>query len=163
MIGIGIVNQRKGNRDAGSLYHHLSMWLKGLFKQREGNMNTIQVDTVDGAVNYTESEVKRFIEKAGETSDIKYKVRDFFSELEWSSGEATITRSEVNELLKAIGCNLIRAEYKATVTITAYITGYSAEDEDDAENCIADDIDVSIGSDGSIDVDNIEVSDVEEE
>ena len=126
-------------------------------------MNTIQVDTVDGAVNYTESEVKRFIEKAGETSGIKYKVRDFFSELEWSSGEATITRSEVNELLKSIGCDLIRAEYKATVTITAYITGYAAEDEDDAINCIEDDITVDIGSSASIDVDSIEVSDVEEE
>jgi hypothetical protein len=132
-------------------------------KQREGNMNTIQIDTVDGAVNYTDTEVKRFIEKAGQVSDIKYKVRDFFSELEWSGGEATITRSEVNELLKAIGCDLIRAEYKATVTITAYITGYPAEDEDDASNCIEDDITVDIGSSASIDVDSIEISDVEEE
>ena len=126
-------------------------------------MNTIQIDTVDGAVNYTDTEVKRFIERAGQLSDIKYKVRDFFSELEWSSGEAAITRSEVNELLKSIQCDLIRAEYKATVTITAYITGYAAEDEDDASNCIEDDITVDIGSSASIDVDSIEVSDVEEE
>ena len=126
-------------------------------------MNTIQINTVDGVVNYTESEVTRFIEKAGETRDIKYKVRDFFSELEWNSGEATITRSDVNELLKSIGCELIRAEYKATVTITAYVTGYAAEDEDDAINCIEDDISVDIGSSASLDVDSIEVSDVEEE
>jgi hypothetical protein len=126
-------------------------------------MNTIEITTDNSVINYTELEVKRFIEKAGQTSDIKYKVRDFFSELTWDSGEATITRSEVNELLKSIGCDLIRAEYKATVTITAYVTGYSAEDEDDASNCIEDDINVSIGSDGSIDVDSIEVSDVEEE
>ena len=126
-------------------------------------MNTIQVDTINGAVNYTETEVKRFIEKAGQLSDVKYKVRDFFGELEWSSGEATITRSEVNELLKSIQCDLIRAEYKATVTITAYITGYAAENEDDASNCIEDDITVDIGSSASIDVDSIEVTDVEEE
>ena len=132
-------------------------------KQREGNMNTIAITKEDGVVNYTETEVARFIKRAEELSDTKYKVRDFFSELEWSSGEATITRSEVNELLKSIGCDLIRAEYKATVTITAYVTGYSAEDEDDASNCIEDDISVSIGSDGSIDVDSIEVTDVEEE
>lgn len=142
---------------------HLSMWIKGLFKQREGNMNTIEVTTDNSVINYNELEVKRFIERAGQLNDIKYKVRDFFSELEWSSGEATITRSEVNELLKSIQCDLIRAEYKATVTITAYISGYSAEDEDDASNCIEDDINVSIGSDGSIDIDSIEVSDVEEE
>jgi hypothetical protein len=126
-------------------------------------MNTIEITTDSSIVTYSELEVMRFIERAGQLNDIKYKVRDFFSELEWNSGEATITRSEVNKLLKSIQCDLIRAEYKATVTITAYITGYTAEDEDDAENCIADDINVSIGSDGSIDVDSIEVSDVEEE
>lgn len=132
-------------------------------KQREGNMNTIEVTTDNSVINYTETEVKRFIERAGQLNDIKYKVRDFFSELEWSSGEATITRSEVNELLKSIQCDLIRAEYKATVTITAYVTGYAAEDEDDASNCIADDIEVSIGSSADISVDNIEVDDIEEE
>jgi len=126
-------------------------------------MNTIEITTDNSVINYTELDVKRFIERAGQLSDVKYKVRDFFGELEWSDGEATITRSDVNELLKSIQCDLIRAEYKATVTITAYITGYTAEDEDDAENCIADDINVSIGSDGSIDIDNIEVTDVEEE
>jgi type IV secretory pathway VirJ component len=132
-------------------------------KQREGNMNTIAITTGENVVTYSELEVKRYVERAEQLSDIKYKVRDFFSELEWSDGEATITRSDVNKLLKSIQCDLIRAEYKATVTITAYVTGYSADDEDDAENCIADDINVSIGSDGSIDVDSVEVSDVEEE
>jgi len=157
------VNQRKGNRDAGSLCQHLSMWIKGLFKQREGNMNTIAITKADGVVNYTETEVARFIEKAGELSDTKYKVRDFFSELEWKSNEATITRSEVNKLLKSIGCDTIRGEYKATITITAYVTGYEAEDEDDAKDCIADDITVDIGSNASISVDNIEVDDVEDD
>jgi hypothetical protein len=142
---------------------HLSMWIKGSSKQREGNMNTIAITKADGVVNYTESEVTRFIEKAGETSDIRYKVRDFFSELEWENSEATITRSEVNELLKSIGCDIIRGEFKATVTITAYVTGYSADDADEATDCIADDIEVNIGSSADIRVDNIEVDDVEEE
>jgi hypothetical protein len=124
-------------------------------------MNTIAITTVDGVVNYTESEVTRFIEKAGELSDTKYKVRDFFSELDWEDNEATITRSEVNKLLKSIGCDTLRGEYKATVTITAYVTGYEAEDEDDAKDCIADDITVDIGSGGRIDVDSVEVNDVE--
>ena len=126
-------------------------------------MNTIAITTEENVVTYTELEVMRFIERAGQLNDVKYKVRDFFGELEWNSGEATITRTEVNELLKSIQCDLIRAEYKATVTITAYVSGYTAEDEDDASNCIEDDINVSIGSDGSIDIDSIEVSDVEEE
>ena len=126
-------------------------------------MNTIEITTDNSVINYTESDVKRFIEKAGQLSNVRYKVRDFFSELEWSGGEATITRSEVNELLQSIQCDLIRAEYKATITITAYITGYPAESEDEATDCIGDDIDVSIGSSADIQVDSIEVSDVEEE
>ena len=130
---------------------------------REGNMNTIQIDTIDGAVNYNEIEIKRFIERAGQLSDVRYKVRDFFSELDWVGGEVLINRGEVNELLQSIQCDLIRAEYKATVTITAYITGYPAENEDDASNCIEDDITIDVGSSASIDIDSIEVSDVEEE
>jgi hypothetical protein len=126
-------------------------------------MNTIQIDTIDGAVNYNEIEIKRFIERAGQLSDVRYKVRDFFSELDWVGGEVLINRGEVNELLQSIQCDLIRAEYKATVTITAYITGYPAENEDDASNCIEDDITIDVGSSASIDIDSIEVSDVEEE
>ena len=126
-------------------------------------MNTIEITTDNSVINYTESDVKRFIERAGQLTNVRYKVRDFFSELEWSGGEATITRSEVNELLQSIQCDLIRAEYKATITITAYITGYPAESEDEATDCIGDDIDVSIGSSADIQVDSIEVSDVEEE
>ena len=138
-------------------------------------MNTIQlVNSMGATVTYTDSELTTIIGngvKNAEDSvrlsdkikDTKYKVRDFFSELEWSDGETTITRSDVNELLESIGCDKIRGQYKATVTITAYVTGYTAEDEDDATNCIEEDISVDIGSDGSIDVDNIEVSDVEED
>ena len=138
-------------------------------------MNTIQlVNSMGATVTYTDSELTTIIgnglKNAEDTvrlsdkiKDTKYKVRDFFSELEWSDGETTITRSDVNELLESIGCSKLRTEYKATVTITAYVTGYTAEDEDDATNCIEEDISVDIGSDGSIDVDNIEVSDVEED
>jgi hypothetical protein len=126
-------------------------------------MNTIEITTDNSVVNYTELDVKRFIERAGQLSDTKYKVRDFFGELEWSDGQATVTRDEVNELLKSIQCDLIRAEYRATVTITAYISGYSAENADEAADCIGDDIDVSIGSSADIQVDSIDVSDVEEE
>jgi hypothetical protein len=126
-------------------------------------MNTIAINTEHGVVNYTESEVTRYIEKAGQLSDVKYKIRDFFSEHEWESSEATVTRSEVNKLLESIGCDKLRTEFRATINITAYVTNYSAEDSDDAENCIADDIEVNIGSSADISVDNIEVTDVEED
>ena len=126
-------------------------------------MNTISI----GSVTYNESEVKHYIDnsnkKTEKLNDVNYKVRDFFSELNWSSGETTITRSQVNELFSAIGLDHIRGKYKATVTITTYVTDYPAEDEDDVRNCIDDDITVDIGSSASIEVDSIEISDVEED
>ena len=132
------------------------------------------VNSVGQTVNYTEPELKRIIDngvtnaehvvRLNETcNNIKYKVRDFFSEAEWEEGNTTFSRDEVNELLLRIGLDKLRVEYRATVTITAYISGYAAENADEAADCIGDDIDVSIGSSADIQVDSIDVSDVEEE
>ena len=138
-------------------------------------MNTIQINTVDGVVNYTESEVIRFIEKAGEVNAIQasasedraqrisntYKIRDFFSECEWSDGETTITKSDVNELLESIGANKLTTRYSATYTITGTFS-VDAEDADDAETIFTDNVTVDF-YDGDIEVDQIEVHDMEEE
>ena len=131
-------------------------------------MNTIQVTTTDGTVNYTESEVMRFIEKIKELDDYKqtaignrHKVRDFFSEIEWSSSEATISKSDVNELLESIGANKLTTRYNATFTVTGTFS-VDADDEDDAENIFTDNVSVDF-CDGDIDVDQIEVHDVEED
>ena len=138
-------------------------------------MNTIQITTVDGVVNYTENEVVRFIEKAGEVNAIQesasedraqrisntYKVRDFFSEIEWSDGEATITKSDVNELLESIGANKLTTKYRATYTITGSFS-VEVEDEDDVESIFTDNVNVDF-YDGDIDVDQVEVLDVEED
>jgi hypothetical protein len=138
-------------------------------------MNTIQITTVDGVVNYTESEIVRFIEKAGEVNAIQasasedraqrisnnYKVRDFFSEIEWSDGEATITKSDVNELLESIGANKLTTKYRATYTITGSFS-VEVDDEDDVESVFTDNVTVDF-YDGDIDVDQIEVMDIEED
>lgn len=126
-------------------------------------MNTISI----GSVTYNELEVKHYIDnsnkKTEKLNDVNYKVREFFDELEWSSSEATITRSQVNQLFSTIGLDHIRGKFKGTVTITAYITDYPAEDADEAADCIADDLEVTIGSTASIDVDDIKVDDIEED
>jgi hypothetical protein len=138
-------------------------------------MNTLQITTVDGVVNYTENEVVRFIEKAGEVNAIQasasedraqrisnnYKVRDFFSEIEWSDGEATITKSDVNELLESIGANKLTTKYRATYTITGSFS-VEVDDEDDVESVFTDNVTVDF-YDGDIDVDQIEVLDIEED
>jgi len=136
-------------------------------------MNTIQVTTADGTVNYTESEVLRFIERAKEVdavqqvsdlqrkekNDNRYKVRDFFSECEWCDGETTLTKSDVNELLESIGSNKLTTKYRASYTITGSFS-VDVDDEDDVESLFADNVTVDF-YDGDIDVDNIEIHDVE--
>jgi hypothetical protein len=131
-------------------------------------MNTIQVTTTDGTVNYTESEVMRFIERVKELDaykqtaiDNRHKVRDFFSEIEWSDGEATISKSDVNELLESIGANKLTTRYTATYTVTGTFS-VDADDADDAESIFTDNVSIDF-YDGDIDVDQIEVHDVEED
>ena len=138
-------------------------------------MNTIQVTTSDGTVNYTENEVLRFIERAKEVDavqqvtnierkdkvDNRNKVRDFFSEGQWNDGEFTASKEDVNNLLESIGTNRLTTKYQGTYTITGTFT-VDAEDADDAETIFTDNLSVDF-YDGDIDVDQIEVMDIEED
>ena len=138
-------------------------------------MNTIQITTSDGTVNYTEAEVLRFIERAREVDAVqesyinerkkvetnRYKVRDFFSECEWSDGEALIQKSDVNALLESIGANKLTTKYNASYTITGTFS-VEVDDEDDIETLFTDNVRVEF-YDGDIDVDQIEVLDIEED
>jgi hypothetical protein len=130
-------------------------------------MNTINIvnPETNDTITYNEAEVLRFIQTntnlRTEARDTLYKVRDFYTEREWSDGETTVTRDEVNTMLRSIGADPIRVMWRATVNITATVTGYEAEDEDDAFNCIEQDISLDIGSSGDISVDVIEVTDLE--
>ena len=135
-------------------------------------MNTIQITTVDGPVNYTESEIVRFIEKAKSVDelndqqrktiiDIKNNVRDFFSEGQWDDGEFTASKEDVNQLLTTIGTNRLTTKYRASYTVTGTFS-VDAEDADDAEAIFTDNLSVDF-YDGDIDVDQIEVLDIEED
>jgi len=146
---------------------------KLLIKQREEQMNTIQITTPDGTVNYTENEVLRFIEKAKEIdaiqqvsneyrtnlTTVRRTVRDFFSEGDWNDGELTVNKPDVNEMLNSIGANVLTTKYTATYTITGTFE-IECEDEDDVETIFTDNVNVEF-YDGSVDVDQIDVHDIE--
>jgi len=139
-------------------------------------MNTIQVTTENGAINYTESEVLRFITKAGEidavqqvadqyrkqVSDNRHKVRDFFSEREWENRETTVTLDEVNELLNDIGSHAIQTTYSGSITISVSFSDLEADDEDDAINKIQDEITVDLYG-VSTSIDDVSVDEITEE
>jgi hypothetical protein len=141
---------------------------KLLIKQREEQMNTIQITTVDGVINYTESEVVRFIAKVEELDgfkqnaiDNRHKVRDFFSEGQWDDGEFTASKQDINDLLETIGANRLTTKYRGTYTVTGTFS-VDAEDADDAQTIFTDNVTVDF-YDGDIDVDNIDVVDMEED
>lgn len=143
-------------------------------------MNTITINTTndDGttqsAVTYTEAEVLHFKKRTQdidaiqqvndnqrkEIRELRNAVRDFFSEGEWNNGEQTVNKSEVNELLDAIGCAKLTTKYGGTFTITGTFE-IDVEDEDEIDNVITENMSVDCYA-ADIDVDVIEVLDVEE-
>ena len=159
----------------GHLTGLLRQWRTRSIKQREGHMNTIQITTADGMVNYTEAEIVRFIDKAkgidelnnllnkqsNTIREIKNNVRDFFSEVEWENSEQTVTKSDVNELLERIGSHKLTSRYGGSFTITGTFQ-IEAEDEDDAESKFSEGVDVNF-YDGDITVDQVEVNDIDED
>jgi hypothetical protein len=138
-------------------------------------MNTIQINTADGIINYTEAEVIRFLEKAKQTDellaneskhyatvrDIRNNVRDFFSESEWEDNQTTSDKSEVNFLLERIGCSKLTTKYRGTFTVTGTFS-VDVEDEDEVTDLVSDGISVDFYG-GNLDVEQIEVLDIEED
>jgi ABC-type Fe3+-hydroxamate transport system substrate-binding protein len=134
-------------------------------------MNTISITTIDGTINYTESEIIRFISKAREQQEkadkvvdklynVKRQLREFFANQEWDSGDVTISKTSVNELLDELECDRLTTKYQGTYTITGTFN-IEASDEDEAQSIIADESEVSnYGAEMSID--QIETFDIEE-
>jgi len=137
-------------------------------------MNTIQITTADGVVNYTEAEIVRFIDKAKGIDDlntllnqqsntirsIKNNVRDFFSEVEWQDGEQTVNKSEVNDLLERIGSAKLTSKYRGNFTIYGTFE-LEVEDEDEIESIITDNLSIDCYA-ADTDIDSIELNDIEE-
>jgi hypothetical protein len=119
--------------------------------------------TVDGTTyNFTEESLKELIKS--ETAlkkrheaistevqeayrrlvSTRSKVYDFFSEaFDDGSDEATVNRDDVNELLEAIGSDVLTTTWSATVEITVTVIGIKATSPEEVEDFITDNIEVS--------------------
>jgi hypothetical protein len=140
-------------------------------------MNTITIEspTSGDTITYTEVEIRNFISKAGEVSGlndsitaqlreirtIRNEVRDFFSEGEWSDGETTVNKGDVNAMLERIGTNKLTTKYRGNFTICGTFE-IDVEDEDEVEDTITENISVECYA-ADVDVDSIELHDVEED
>jgi hypothetical protein len=141
-------------------------------------MNTIQVLDIGSGntINYTEDEVRNYIRRAkevdavqqisseyrAEAHSIRNKVRDFFSEREWSDRETTVNLDEVNELLNSIGSHAIQTAYSGSITISLSFCDLEADNVDDAISKIEDEITVELYG-ASITIDQVNVDDIEED
>ena len=164
----------------GHLTGLLRQWrTRSTHKQREGNMNTITINTeTDGqlaTITYTEAEVLHFRKRAGEIDavqqladnnskeirSIRNEIRDFFSEGEWQDGETTCNKGDVNAMLDRIGASKLTTKYSGVFTITGTFN-IEVEEEDEIESIITDNTEVSCwGAD--IDVDSFNIDDVQED
>lgn len=139
-------------------------------------MNTITITTPENdIVTYTETEVLHFIKRMREVDaveqrytelqkeirSIRHDVRDFFSEGEWSDGETTCNKGDVNALLERIGAAKLTSKYSGTFTITGSFN-IEVEDEDEIEDIITENTEISNWS-ADMDIDQIEVHDIEED
>ena len=137
-------------------------------------MNTITMksSSVHGLdVTYNEVEVQKFITDSRQLKEretilldkvynLRRQVREFFADQEWDSGEVTINKASVNELLEELGCDKLTTKYQGTYTITGTFN-IEACDEDEAQSIISDESEVSnYGAEMSID--QIETFDIEE-
>lgn len=133
-------------------------------------MNTIQIVNEEGqTVNYTSAEINNIIQNGkayaadatrGFTTlrEVRNQVRDFFSEGEWSSGEQTIEKSDVNRLLEDIGCRKLTSKYTGTGTVE-FTFEVEAEDEDEARSLLDDNISLNYScvdiTDEQLNIDNV--------
>ena len=141
---------------------------------REKTMNTIQLVNSNGdTVTYTDSELTTIIKNgvssaedsvrlSDELRKIRNEVRDFFGEGEWSGGEQTVNKGDVNFLLERIGARKITSNYVGSAVINFTFT-VEAEDEDEARSIIEEGTSVSSYGydlqDESCEVDEIDLED----
>jgi hypothetical protein len=145
-------------------------------------MDTITIMSTEVGVpniTYTSAEILRMMEELktckerGNTlgdsnvalnkdiTKIRNHVRDFFSEVEWEDGEQTVSKSDVNIMLEAIGSDKLTSTYGGSFTITGTFQ-VDAEDAEEAENKFIEGVDVRF-YEGDISIDDTTTEDVSED
>jgi hypothetical protein len=106
----------------------------------------------------------RLKERISERDDSLIKVREWFSNLDWTSGDATTIEKEfVSDLLEDIGLDRLSTTWSASVIIYATINGLEANNGTTARELIADNIEVNFGEDADIWIEDVHVNELEQE
>jgi hypothetical protein len=106
----------------------------------------------------------RLKERISERDDSLIKVREWFSNLDWTSGDATTIEKEfVSDLLEDIGLDRLSTTWSASVIIYATINGLEANNGTTARELITDNIEVNFGEDADIWIEDVHVNELEQE
>ena len=106
----------------------------------------------------------RLKERISERNKSLYKVREWFSNLDWTSGDATTIEKEfASDFLESIGLDRLSTSWSASVVIYATINGLQAKNSIIARDLIEGNVEVNFGEDADIWIEDIHVNDLEEE
>jgi hypothetical protein len=106
----------------------------------------------------------RLKERISERDDSLIKVREWFSNLDWTSGDATTIKKEfASDLLEDIGLDRLSTTWSASVIIYATINGLEANNGTTARELITDNIEVNFGEDADIWIEDVHVNELEQE
>jgi hypothetical protein len=106
----------------------------------------------------------RLKERISERDDSLIKVREWFSNLDWTSGDTTTIEKEfASDLLEDIGLDRLSTTWSASVIIYATINGLEASNGTTARELITDNIEVNFGEDADIWIEDVHVNELEQE
>ena len=139
------------------------------YSEVDGAEPTVSIQVKDSRYTLTSESLVKLIEEKEQLKielqqverklkSVQYDVREFFqARYETDHNEIVAEVDDVNSLLKDIGSEELTKSWSATVIITATVTGIEAPNAEAAREIIEDNIELNLGADGDIWVDDVSV------
>ena len=139
------------------------------YTELDGAEPTVSIQVKDTKYTFTNESLARLVEEKEQLKvelqqverkfkSAQYDVREFFqARYETDHNEIVAEVDDVNSLLKDIGSEELTKSWSATVIITATVTGIEAPNAEAAREIIEDNIELNLGADGDIWVDDVNV------
>jgi division protein CdvB (Snf7/Vps24/ESCRT-III family) len=139
------------------------------YSEVDGAEPTVSIQVKDSRYTLTSESLVKLIEEKEQLKielqqverklkSAQYDVREFFqARYETDHNEIVAEVDDVNSLLKDIGSEELTKSWSATVIITATVTGIEAPNAEAAREIIEDNIELNLGADGDIWVDDVSV------
>jgi len=139
------------------------------YSEVDGTEPTVSIQVKDIKYTFTNESLTRLIEEKDafklelaqverKLKSAQFDVKEFFqARYDTDHYEIVAEVDDVNTLLRDIGSEELTKSWSATVTITATVTGIEAPNSEAAQEIIENNIELNLGADGDIWVDDITV------